>query len=117
MKRLIFASLILICAQAHAFNLQWPASPNPPTITNSTVTFSSTTVTTISSPGYFEVTIPALNSTYYYRLDSSTISLTSVGFPVANGSTVTLTGFNEINFLMGIAGTSQTVPTIKVKPN
>lgn len=117
MKRLLIASLMLFLPSlSHALDSIWSVSTHAPEISHSTVTFSSTTVTALSDKGFFEVQLTAANNTYYYRLDSSTLSLTSLGFPVLTGSSATITGYNEINFLFGPGASNQEMRVIKIRP-
>ncbi len=119
MKRLLIASAFILLASAvHAIDIDFTASGNKPSITQSTIALSSMTATTIAATGHFEVWMSSTVSRYFYRLDASTLNMTTSGMPVAGGThEKKITAFNELHFLLPPNVTAETVPYIMVKPN
>jgi hypothetical protein len=73
--------------------------------TNGTLSITSYTVTTIDAVtrGYRKVTIPntlATATTFYYRVDGSTINIPTVGLPVVPNATAEIETEEEINLLL-----------------
>lgn len=118
MKRILFGLFLILglVGQSEAITLQWPASTNPPTISHTSVQLSSSSALTISAPGFFEIMLSTMNATYYYRLDSVSTNITTLGVPVLSGTAATLTGLNEINLQFGPGATTQTISVLKVIP-
>lgn len=89
------------------------------TVSQSTFTLSSTTATVFTPiSNYEEITLSSSTAVYWYRLDGTTTSLSSVGLPVAAGVEKTLkTIRGKKAAIQSIAGTSdQTIRVLIVDP-
>lgn len=117
MKRILFfvATLMLACitnsraAELHYVRMGQPESRY--VISQSTVSFSSSTVTTIAAvDGYRLVKIRDLteSTSFFYRLDGSTQSITTVGF-LNKGTEVFSTESNAAMYFQLAAGVASKV--------
>lgn len=106
-KAFLFGLLLMAAGAASAMD-PMTIQGGPPnsdwTISHSTVSVSSITVTTISSVrGYRSLWVGNVSAgtTIYYRVDSSTINVPVVGFPIYPMTNHEIEANNDINLQLG----------------
>lgn len=124
MKLYVFIFGLLSCGSGSVFATQ-PVSivhglpESRYDYTNGTLSLSSFTVTTITATsGYRAVIIPNVltsASTIYYRLDGSTTSIATEGFPILPTATATIETNQAISLLLEPGQSAKTVRYLQQK--
>lgn len=120
MKRFALVFGLLVSGiYAHAVNYNYTSTLNQKgSVTNTTVSVSSITATVIQPTSNFaEVTLSSASVRYFYRIDGTTTSVTTLGFPVVAGSERTIQVYKGFPLAIQLEfGASQTLRELIVQP-
>lgn len=122
MKKYLFIVFFFFAGNLSSADLVFTRNGSPESTyndTNGTLSLSSTTVNNIAATtGYRKITIPNVllsASTFYYRIDGSTLTLTTTGMPVLPASTVEIETNAVISILLEPGSADKTVRYLQRK--
>jgi len=115
----IFAVLIVsalgICRASEPVSIVPGLPESGYDITQSTVALSSFTVTSFAATSHFRQLTLIAPTSFFYRLDGSTLSLTTVGFPVAANTKETIESNGAVKILLPVGISANTLTYIQKK--
>jgi hypothetical protein len=120
MKRFILALAFLIPSVSFGSDLSFQTTTSGAgkiTVENTTVALTSHTAVTIGPAGnYMELHLSAPTATYYYRIDGTTTSVQTAGFPVLNtvATVIKVIRGNTVALQSGAGAAAETLRAVKV---
>lgn len=119
MKLFLAVALFLAPSLSYAVDLGLNGSVTSSGISveNTTVALSSSTALLVTPAGrYMELHLSAPTATYYYRIDGTTTSVTTAGFPVLNAvaTVIKVLKGNVIALQSGVGASAETLRAVKI---